>query len=80
VNYKGLDAATGLQRRSIVAYPLFDDNLKFRGAVIWESPLKATFLNTVIPTSFLKGDLPFIQFRVPQHPSQVGNQYSNAQL
>lgn len=60
VNYNALDAATGLERRAIVAHPIFDYNEDFKGAVLWESPLNLTFSNAVIPTSFLKSDLPFI--------------------
>ena len=71
VNYAMFDIAEQKERRVSVAFPIkskVNDEMVFKGAVIWESQLNQTFKQTIIPDSFTKKDYPFIQFRMPQHP------------
>ena len=51
LNLADLDSEKGIERRAIIAHPLFDKDRKFRGAVIWESELANSFWNGMIPES-----------------------------
>lgn len=59
INYGIFDSFQCEDRVSIVALPIFDQDV-FQGAVIWESLLNVTIKEAIVPLSFTEMDYPFM--------------------
>ena len=64
----GYDSQTGTRRVVKAAQPLLNNNKDFIGALIWEIDL-ARMYSEISSYSFDEKRVPFIQFRLPEKPS-----------
>mmetsp|Transcript_12167 Transcript_12167/g.18803 ORF Transcript_12167/g.18803 Transcript_12167/m.18803 type:complete len:212 (+) Transcript_12167:405-1040(+) len=68
-DYGAFDIAQSRYRRATIAHPLLFPDGRFRGAIIWEYDLGRAFTKVLLPESYFKKKIPFVQYRLPEHPS-----------